>query len=87
MLVFEYKIHQTTIIDGVEQPLSDEYISTAVVPYTEESYAEAKKIAIEISEPYDNGIPEPVSTPSQLDVIEAQVFYTAMQTDTLIVME
>ena len=87
MLVFEYKTYQTVIIDGVEQPQSDEYISTAVVPYTEEAYARAKEIAIEISEPYDNGIPEPVSTPSQLDVIEAQVFYTAMQTDTLIVTE
>ena len=84
MLVFEYKTYQTVIIDGVEQPQSDEYISTAVVPYTEEAYARAKETAIEISEPYDNGIPEPVSTPSQLDVIEAQVTYTAMMTDTLL---
>ena len=32
----------------------------------------------------DDGQPEPKSTPSQLDVIEAQVTYTAMMTDTLL---
>ena len=32
----------------------------------------------------DDGQPEPVSAPSQLDVIEAQVTYTAMMTDTLL---
>ena len=84
MLVFKYKTYQTMIIDGVEQPQSDEYVSTLVVPYTEEAYAEAKEIAIEISEPYDNGVPEPTEIPTQLDIIEAQVVYTAMITDTLL---
>ena len=32
----------------------------------------------------DDGQPEPAETPSQLDVIEAQVTYTAMMTDTLL---
>ena len=32
----------------------------------------------------DDGQPEPDDTPSQLDVIEAQVTYTAMMTDTLL---
>lgn len=32
----------------------------------------------------DNGAPEPVIAPTQLDVIEAQVVYTAMMTDTLL---
>lgn len=32
----------------------------------------------------DDGQPEPADTPSQLDVIEAQVTYTAMMTDTLL---
>jgi hypothetical protein len=84
MLVFRYKMYQTMIIDGIEQQLSEEYTSEAVVPYTEESYAEAKKIAIEISEPYDNGINNPVEIPSQLDRIEAQITYTALMTDTLL---
>lgn len=32
----------------------------------------------------DDGQPDPAATPSQLDVIEAQVTYTAMMTDTLL---
>lgn len=32
----------------------------------------------------DDGQPDPTTTPSQLDVIEAQVAYTAMMTDTLL---
>ena len=32
----------------------------------------------------DDGQPEPAETPSQLDIIEAQVAYTAMMTDTLL---
>ena len=32
----------------------------------------------------DNGVPNPADTPSQLDMIEAQVAYTAMMTDTLL---
>lgn len=33
---------------------------------------------------YDDGEPEPTEIPSQLDMIEAQVTYTAMMTDTLL---
>ena len=33
---------------------------------------------------YDDGQPDPAEVPSQLDVIEAQVTYTAMITDTLL---
>ena len=32
----------------------------------------------------DDGQPDPVRMPSQLDVIEAQLVYTAMMTDTLL---
>lgn len=32
----------------------------------------------------DDGQPTPAETPSQLDIIEAQVTYTAMMTDTLL---
>ena len=32
-------------------------------------------------------VPDPVTEPSQLDQIEAQVFYTAMLTDTLLEIE
>lgn len=80
MLVFKYKTYQTMIIDGVEQSLSEEYTSTSVVPYTEEAYARAKEIAIEISEPYDNGIPDPVEKPTQLDILDARLTYVEMMT-------
>lgn len=33
---------------------------------------------------YDDGQPAPAEVPSQLDVIEAQVAYTALMTDTLL---
>ena len=33
---------------------------------------------------YDDGQPAPAEVPSQLDVIEAQVTYTALMTDTLL---
>lgn len=32
----------------------------------------------------DDGEPDPTAEPSQLDIIEAQVAYTAMMTDTLL---
>lgn len=32
----------------------------------------------------DDGQPDPTAVPSQLDIIEAQVTYTAMMTDTLL---
>jgi hypothetical protein len=54
------------------------------------SYSEAN-MAIAKQEAYkgeyvieDDGEPEPVETPTQLDAIEAQVTYTAMMTDTLL---
>ena len=37
-----------------------------------------------VIEEFDDGKPEPVKTPTQMDVIEAQVTYTAMMTDTLL---
>ena len=53
--------------------------------YSDEMLAAAKEEArggrYEI---YDDGKPDPASIPSQLDIIEAQVTYTALMTDTLL---
>ena len=55
------------------------------LPYSKEAIAIAKeeayngKYTIE-----DDGQPDPAVAPSQLDIIEAQVTYTAMMTDTLL---
>ena len=53
--------------------------------YSEEAEEAAKREAYNGEyEVYDDGQPEPAATPSQLDIIEAQVAYTAMMTDTLL---
>lgn len=85
MKVIKYQMQQTVVIDGVEQPLSEEYMSSVTIPYSEENEERAKVKAYKGEyEIFDNGLPDPVNTPSQLDIIEAQVAYTAMMTDTLL---
>lgn len=85
MKVIKYRMLQTVVIDGVEQPASEAYLSSVVIPYSKENEelakAEAYKGEYEI---FDNGLPDPVNTPTTLDRIEAQVAYTAMMTDTLL---
>ena len=55
------------------------------LPYSEDALEIAKaeandgKYTIE-----DDGLPDPEDTPTQLDIIEAQVTYTALMTDTLL---
>lgn len=53
--------------------------------YSENNEALVKEIALDGAYTVeDDGQPEPVETPTQLDIIEAQVTYTAMMTDTLL---
>ena len=54
------------------------------------SYSEGN-LAVALSEAYngeytieDDGQPDPAEEPTQLDIIEAQVTYTAMMTDTML---
>ena len=85
MKVIKYQMQQTVVIDGVEQPLSEEYMSSVVIPYSAESEERAKAEAYKGEYTIeDNGLPEPVEKPTQIDIIEAQVTYTAMMTDTLL---
>lgn len=85
MKVIKYQMQQTVVIDGVEQPASEEYMSSVVIPYSAENEARAKAEAYKGEyEIFDNGLPDPVNTPSQLDRFEAQLAYTAMMTDTLL---
>lgn len=63
--------------DGIVQDMG--------LQYSEGNEALVKEIALDgVYTVEDDGQPEPVETPSQLDVIEAQVTYTAMMTDTLL---
>lgn len=64
---------QHTILIEVDYPATEETITKA----EKESYNGEYTIE-------DDGQPDPAETPSQLDVIEAQVTYTAMMTDTLL---
>jgi len=85
MKKIKYQMLQTTIIDGVEQPKSEEYMASMTVPYSEENEEIAKREAYKGEyEIYDDGQPDPVETPSQLDRIEAQVAYNSMMLGTLI---
>lgn len=85
MKVIKYQMLQTVVLDGIEQPLSEDCISAVTIPYSVENEERAKveaykgEYAIE-----DNGLPEPAETPTQLDRVEAQLAYTAMMTDTLL---
>ena len=54
-------------------------------PYSEEAFEAAKREAYNGEyEIYDDGQPAPTAVPTQLDILEAQVTYTAMMTDTLL---
>ncbi len=79
MKKIKYELYQSTTEEGVDITISKELPWSEVDEET--AKAEAYKGEYTI---YDDGEPEPVHTPSQLDVIEAQVTYTAMMTDTLL---
>lgn len=79
MKKIKYEIYQSTTEDGADITIRKE------MPWSEVNEETAKAEAYKGDYTvYDDGQPEPVQTPSQLDVIEAQVTYTAMMTDTLL---
>ena len=68
-----------------EAPDIKQNFITKDFPYSDEALEAAKREAYNGEyEIYDDGNPDPTETPSQLDIIEAQVTYTAMMTDTLL---
>lgn len=84
MKIIKYKFCTKVNIGDDESPEWEDVIRCTSMPYSEQNEA------IAISEAYngeysieDDGVEE-VSEPSQLDIIEAQVTYTAMMTDTLL---
>lgn len=85
MKVIKYQMLQDVEIDGVEQPKSEEYMSSVTIPYSEENEERAKAEAYKGEYTIeDNGLPEPVAMPTWQDKIEAQVAYTAMMSGTLL---
>lgn len=85
MKILKYNLC-TKVNNGTEeQPQIEEILSSVTMGWNEANEEIAKREAYNgeyVVE--DDGQPDPAKTPSQLDVIEAQVTYTAMMTDTLL---
>ena len=78
MKIIKYEIYQTTLEDGKVITIPKE------LPWSEANEEIARCEAYGEIKPYDDGQPEPADEPTQLDMIEAQVTYTALMTDTLL---
>ena len=85
MQVIKYQFLSAEVNHGTEEnPVYEPYLIGKVIPYTEANEEIARGEAYNgIYTIEDDGVEED-STPSQLDIIEAQVTYTAMMTDTLL---
>lgn len=81
-----YKFLSAEINHGTEeQPDIEQIFLEKSMTWSEANEAIAKREAHNGEyEIVDDGQPDPADTPSQLDVIEAQVTYTALMTDTLL---
>lgn len=84
MKYWEYQLLNRGNIGTEEAPVWHETFITKRLPQTEANRLIAEKEAYGEITPYDDGQPDPAETPTQLDIIEAQVTYTAMMTDTLL---
>lgn len=80
------KYNLCTIVNhGTEEhPDIKEILTPMEMPWNESNEAIAKREAYGEYTIVDDGQPDPAEVPSQLDVIEAQVTYTALMTDTLL---
>ena len=86
MKIIKYKFLSAGVNRGTEEkPEIEQIFFEKSIGWSESNEEIAKKEAYNGEYTIDdNGHPEPENTPTQLDVIEAQVAYTAMMTDTLL---
>ena len=84
--ILKYKFLMNEINYGTkEEPNIEQIFFDKTLSWSEENEEIAKREAYNGEYTIeDDGRPEPTETPNQLDVIEAQVTYTAMMTDTLL---
>ncbi len=84
--VIKYKFLSAKVNTGTEEnPVMEQIFLDKVIGWNEVNEEIAKKEAYNGEYTIeDDGQPDPANTPSQLDIIEAQVAYTAMMTDTLL---
>jgi hypothetical protein len=81
---FKKKVGETNI-GTADKPIFEPVLQEMSVEYSPANDTIIKQIAHNSDyEIVDDGQPDPADTPSQLDVIEAQVTYTALMTDTLL---
>ena len=85
MKIIKYKFLSCEINHGTdENPDIEQVLLEKSMPWSESNEESAKFEAYNGEyEIIDDGVEE-ISTPSQLDIIEAQVTYTAIMTDTLL---
>jgi hypothetical protein len=88
MKIIKYNLSDMVNLGTEEAPLWEEVLTEKKIFCADDRLED--NIAIALREAYnseyaveDDGIEE-IPTPSQLDIIEAQVTYTAMMTDTLL---
>ena len=82
----KYKL-RSVYLDGYDEngnAIEREIFLEKMAPDNEDGWRIARSEAYGDIVPFDDGEPEYVEEPTQLDLIEAQVAYTAMMTDTLL---
>jgi hypothetical protein len=84
--IIKYKFLSCEVNHGTEKnPNIEQIFSEKFMGWNEANEKIAKREAYNGEYTIeDDGQPEPEAQPTQLDVIEAQVTYTAMMTDTLL---
>lgn len=84
ILKYKFMVGQENVGTG-ETPIMKDIIEEIEMSWSEGNEEIAKREAYNGEyEIVDDGKPDPEEQPTQLDVIEAQVTYTAMMTDTLL---
>ena len=79
MKKIKYRMLQPTTIDGVELPLSEEYMASAIIPWSVENEERAKREAYNGEyEIYDDVEPDPSEQPTELDRLDARLTYVEM---------
>lgn len=89
MKIIKYNLVKDINVGTEEEPIIERRKGSAVeIPCTEDvlesNLSMARKEAYEEPIVEDDGQPEPIAEPTQLDMIEAQIAYTALMTDTLL---
>ena len=84
--VIKYRFLSAEVNHGTEEKPDIEQVFIGKAMGWNDANEEIAKLEAYLGEYeiYDDGQPAPAEVPSQLDVIEAQVTYTAMITDTLL---